>query len=187
MRLNLMRRGREDEGGSLVEMALVSAFIFLPTIFAIFEVSFAVYSYNYVSQMARLATRYAVVRGSFSCAIASTFPDCNLGPGGGSNPTTTDGSTALQNYVRSFVYPGINANNVTVTATWWTADVTNPGTGAFSSTTWDLACTDTTAGACNPPTSAVKVNVSYAFPLNIPFWKQVSIPLSSTSQMVINE
>ncbi len=146
MRLNLMRRGREDEGGSLVEMALVSAFIFLPTIFAIFEVSFAVYSYNYVSQMARLATRYAVVRGSFSCAIQSNFPDCNLGPGGGSNPTTADGSTALQNYVRSYVYPGINANNVTVTATWWTADVTNPGTGAFSNTKWDLACTEHDGG-----------------------------------------
>ena len=168
-------------------MALVSAFIFLPTIFAIFEVSFAVYSYNYVSQMARLATRYAVVRGSFSCAIQSNFSDCNLGPGGGSNPTTADGSTALQNYIRSNIYPGINTSAVTVAATWWTADVNDPGTGAFSSTSWDIACTATTAGACNPPTSAVKVTVSYPFPLNIPFWKKVSIPLSSTSEMVINE
>jgi hypothetical protein len=180
-------RRKGEEGGSLVEMALVSAFVFLPTIFAIFEVSFAVYSYNYVSQMARLATRYAVVRGSFSCAIQSNFADCNMGPGGGSNPTTPDGSTALQNYVRSYGYPGINLSNVTVTATWWTADVTNPGTGSFSNTQWDIACTDTTAGACNPPTSAVKVKVSYSYPLNIPFWKQVTIPMSSTSEMVINE
>jgi Flp pilus assembly protein TadG len=185
LKLNWTRKG--EEGGSLVEMALVSAFIFLPTIFAIIEVSFAVYTYNYVSQMARLATRYAVVRGSFSCAIQSNFSDCNLGPGGGSNPTTADGSTALQNYVRGYVYPGINTSNVTVTATWWTADVTNPGTGAFSSTAWDLACTDTTAGACNPPTSAVKVTVNYSYPLNIPFWKQVTIPMRSTSEMVINE
>ena len=187
MRLNLIRRRQREEGSVLVEMALVSAFIFLPTIFAIFEVSFGVYSYNYVSQMARMATRYAVVRGSFSCAIQSNFPDCNLGPGGGSNPTTADGSTALQNYVRSYAYPGININSVTVSATWWTADVTNPGTGAFSNTTWDIACTDTTAGACNPPTSAVKVTVNYPYPLTIPFWRTVTIPLSSTSEMVINE
>jgi hypothetical protein len=187
MRLNLIRRSRDEEGGSLVEMALVSAFIFLPTIFAIIEVSFAVYSYNYVAHMARLATRYAAVRGSFSCAIQSNFSDCNLGPGGGSNPTTADASTALQNYVQSYRYPGINLGNVTVTATWWTADVTNPGTGAFSSTKWDIACTSTTAGVCNPPTSAVKVTVTYPYPLNIPFWKQVTIPMSSTSEMVINE
>jgi len=187
MRLRLNSRRKAEEGSTLVDMALVSAFVFLPMIFGIIEVSFAVYSYNYVSQMARLATRYAVVRGSFSCAIQSNFADCNLGPGGGSNPTTPDGSTALQNYVRGYAYPGIDTSSVNVTATWWSADVTNPGTGSFSSTKWDVACTDTTAGACNPPTSAVKVVVSYGYPLSIPFWKKVTIPMTSTSEMVINE
>ncbi|HKD59828.1 MAG TPA: TadE/TadG family type IV pilus assembly protein [Terracidiphilus sp.] len=178
-----------QEGGSLVEMALVSAFIYLPMLFAIFELSFAMYSYTYVSNMARQATRYASVRGTYSCSISSTFPDCDLGPGGGSNPTTATGNAALLAYIQNQAYPGIVWNNVSVNATWITPTVNNPGTGAYSSTTWPAAnsCTSTTAGACNAVNNMVQVTVTYAFPLNFPFWPHGTINMTSTSQMMINE
>ena len=185
MKIRLLRRLGREEGNSLVEMALVSCFIFLPMLIGIFEISLAVYAYNFVSNSARQATRYAAVRGAPSCVISSTFPDCNLGPSGGANPTTASGSAALQAYVRGLSYPGINPNNITVTATWWSANTT-PG-ATFSTTAWDVQCTttDLNGAACNSPRDAVKVKVDYNVPL--PFWKSRYLTVSSTSQMIINE
>ena len=40
----------------------------------------ALYAYNFVSEAAREATRYAVVRGPNSCLISFTLPACNLNP-----------------------------------------------------------------------------------------------------------
>lgn len=188
MLLRLMRRARREEGNSLVEMALVSAFVFLPMMFGIIQFSYALYAYNFVNMAARQATRYAAVRGAPSCLISSTFVDCNLGPSGGSNPTTTSGSAALQTYVQSLTYPGINANNLTVTATWLEKVVTT-GSGIYSTTSWSTACTSTDnyLQACNTPGDAVQVTVTYQFPLAIPFWKSATLNLTGTSQMVINE
>ena len=184
----LIQRGRRDEASSLVEMALVSALVFLPTIFGIIQFSFALYTYNFVNMAARQATRYAVVRGAPSCLISNTFPDCNLGPSGGSNPTTTSGSAALQTYVQSLAYPGIDTSKLTVTATWLNK-VVSTGTNGYSKTTWSGSCTttDTYLQACNTPGDAVQVQVVYLFPLNIPFWKSATLNLTATSQMVINE
>lgn len=169
-------------------MALVCALVYLPMLFAIFEFSFAMYGYTFVSDMARQATRYSAVRGSFSCVIAPSFPNCNLGPGG-ANTNASTGSAVLQSYVQSLGYPGINTNNITVTATWISPSVNNPGNGNYSTTTWPStnACTSTTAGACNPVGTMVNVTVTYAFPLTVPFWNNKTLNLSSTSQMMINE
>lgn len=196
MRLKLFKKLQGEEGGSLVEMTLVSTFLFLPMIFGIFEVSYGVYTYTAVSYMARQASRYAAVRGVESCVIAPTFPDCNLGPAGGSNPSTASGSAALQAYVQKIAYPGIIQANITATASWYTASVNNPGNGGFSTTSWPTQCTTNTtvsggAGTftdyCNQIGNQVQVTVNYTFPLTIPFWKKVNIPLQSTSNMVINE
>lgn len=193
MKLKLIRTliwgRRGEEGNALVEMALVSLFLFLPMIFGIFEVSFALYSLNFVTNAARQAARYSAVRGAESCIIASSFPNCNLSPSGGTNPTTASGSAALLAYVQNSGYPGINMSNVSVTATWLSADVSNPGNGNFSTTAWDSTCTTTDLNGqpCNTVGNAVQVKVTYPFGLNMPFWKQVIIPISSTSQMVINE
>jgi Flp pilus assembly protein TadG len=70
--------------------------------FGIFAFCTALYSYNFVSEAAREASRYAMVRGS-SC---SGFTDCGVT------------SAQIQTYVRSLGYPGINTNNLTATATW---------------------------------------------------------------------
>lgn len=184
-------RGRDEQGSSLVEMALVSALVFFPLLFGIIEFSYAMYAYNWVNMAARQATRYAVVRGIESCHIAPTFPNCNMGPDSTNNATSP---TALTTYVRGLSYPGIytdaTSNRLTVTTTYLAKTVTS-GAGGFSTTSWTTACTSTDPNAslveCNTPGEAVQVIVTYRFPLNIPFWKNLSLNLNATSQMVINE
>jgi Flp pilus assembly protein TadG len=147
-----------ESGTSLVEFA-ISASVLLIVVFGIIEISFALYSYNYVSDAARVATRYAVVRGS-SC---TGMPDCGIT------------AAQLQTYVRGMDYPGIISTNLTVNTTWLSASSSQP-------TTW-TAC----SGQCNAPGNAVEIAVTYDFPLFLPFWKSTSLSLSSTSQMVISD
>ena len=184
----LILRSCRDEGNSLVEMAIVSAFVFLPLIFAIIQFSLALYAYNFVNLAARQATRYAAVRGVESCVISATFPNCNMGPDTASGKNATAPS-ALQTYVRALAYPGIKPSNLTVTSTYLAAHVTS-GAGGFSTTAWDAACTTTNpynAQECNTPGNAVQVSVVYQLPLAIPFWKKETLNLTGTSQMVINQ
>ena len=177
---------RCEEGNTLVEMALVSALVFLPLIFGIIQFSLALYAYNFVNMASRQATRYAAVRGVMSCTISATFPNCNMGPHTGVNTTAP---SALQGFVQGLAYPGINPNNLTVTTTYLAQHIVS-GTGGFSKTDWDTACTTTNpnnAQECNTPGNAVQVSVVYQFPLGIPFWKNATLNLTGTSQMVINE
>lgn len=184
----LLRHGRREDGGSLVEMALVLAFVYLPMLFGIFEVSYGVFVYNYVCNASRQAARYAAVRGLNSCTIASTFVDCNLNPTGSTNstPASTSGSQTLQNYIVNARPPGIDPGKLTVTGTWMTQSF-NEASG-FSVASWS-ACstTDNTATPCNLPGYAVQVQVTYNFPLNIPFVGQKTLPITGVAQMMIDE
>ncbi len=157
---------RED-GANLVEMAL-SISVFFAMLFGIIEFSLVVYSYTFVSEAAREATRYASIRGANSCTPSPTFPNCNL------NPTTT--GNPLLAYVESLSYPGLYPSNLTVTPTWYSSSGTVPET-------WTTVCA---ASNCNTPGDAVQVKVTYAYPLHLPFWKSGSITLASTSQMMIS-
>lgn len=150
-------RVRDEEGSTLVEFALSASMLFA-MLFGIIGISFGFYSYNFVSDAAREATRWAIVRGS-SCSILS-----------GCGASSSD----IQTYVRSLGYPGITANSLTVTSTWLSASSTQP-------TTW-TAC----ASTCNAPGNAVQVQVKYAFALDIPFFRDNALNISSTSQMVIS-
>lgn len=154
---------RGEEGATLVEFAL-SALLLFAMLFGIIELSLALYSYNFVSEAAREATRYAIVRGS-QCA---GMPDCNV---------TSD---QIQDYVRGIHYPGLNANNLNATATWLTA------TGGPPNTTW-VACAPGPGITCNAPGNAVNVVVTYSFPLNVPLVSSMNLTLSSTSQLVISQ
>jgi Flp pilus assembly protein TadG len=146
-----------DEGATIVEMALACT-ILIAIMFGILELSLGLYTYNYVSDAAREATRYAIVRGS-SC---STLTNCSAT------------SAQIQTYVQDLGYPGINSTNTTVTTTWYTPSTSPP-------TTWTVC----TTGTCNAPGSSVKVKVSFNFPLGVPFLRFSSLTLQSTSQMVI--
>lgn len=162
------RKAVREEGAALVEMAVACA-VFLMMLFGLIEMCLALYTYNFVSDAARVATRYAVVRGATSCTdatVLNNFPDCNLST-----------SAPLQNLVRNLNYPGMNPNNLTLTATWL-----SPTLDSSLHTTWG-PCT----GVCNNAGDAVNVVVTYQFPLNIPFWQNATLNVGSSSQMVINE
>lgn len=176
-----INKSRREEGSSMVEMALVCAFVYLPMLFGIFQVSYGLYVYNYVCSVAHQATRYAAVRGTPSCTIQSNFVDCNLNPTGSTNPSP-GGGTPLQNFVQSAGLAGINSSNLTVTATWYTRS--NDNSKGFSIASWDTACT---TSSCNAVGNAVQVAVTYNFPLNIPFWGSKTLPITGVSKMMISE
>lgn len=157
------------EGATLVEMALSASVLFV-MLFGIIEVCMGLYSYNLVSEAARQATRYAAVRGTNSCTYATkTFPNCNLNPTSAGNP--------IQTYVQGLGFP--YSSQMNATATWWTAVQ-----DASGSTTWPTQCT---AASCNAIGNAVKVQVTYSFPLPIPFWNNATLNIKSTSELMISE
>jgi Flp pilus assembly protein TadG len=160
---------RDQSGSALVEMAL-SAALLVSMLFGVIEFGFALYTYQFVTEVSRELTRYAIVRGS-SCSASSTMTNCGF----------TDSNTTLQTYARSaFTYPGMNMNSMTVTTTWYSAVKNANGTIA----SWSACASGT---GCNTPGSIVKVSVSYPFVLNIPFVPQRSMTVSSDSSMVISQ
>jgi Flp pilus assembly protein TadG len=186
-----MNRLKNEEGSSLVESAL-SAAALLVVMLGLVQFSLAFYTFNYVSDAARIATRYAIVRGPDSCTIDTVAdPNCNLNA---SQFTSTTDATKnpLLAYLASTGYPGINPQNLSVNATWIVANQDGNGVS-----TWPAAnaCPNPTTNLdnnapplpCNAVGNAVKVVVTYNFQLNVPFWKSMKIPVTSTSQMVISE
>jgi TadE-like protein len=172
-----------DQGGaSLVEVA-VSLAVYLSLLFAVIEFSTALYAYNFVSDAAREATRYAVIRGENSCVPNPNFPNCNLQPGNITS-TTNPAANPVLDYIDSLRYPGLSPNNLSAAVTWWVAQQ-----NASGNTSWTIQCAgsvDLHGNPCNAEGNAVKVVVTYRFPLSIPWMKPTIARVSSTSQMVIN-
>lgn len=150
-----------EEGSTLVEMAVASATLFC-VLFGIIWMCMALYSYNFVSEAARDAARWAIVRGSASCGNTPNLTDCNAT------------AAEIQTYVQSMGYPGITSANLSVTTTWLSASAAPP-------TTW-TACNPNT---CNAPGNEVEVQVTYSVPFFVPFVNISTISVSSTSEMVI--
>ena len=156
------RRFLSDETGSgLIEFTL-SAVVLLVAIFGIMDFSRALYADHYVSNAARDATRYAMVRGSSwkgaSCVSTATF---------GCTATTTD----IANFVSSDTPMGFTASALTVTTSW-------PGTTATG-----VTCDNTNGN--DSPNCIVKVKVSYAFNFVLPFLPRNALILSSESSVAV--
>jgi Flp pilus assembly protein TadG len=100
------RAVRVDAGANLVEFAMASIILFT-LIFGVIAICLALYSYNVVSEAAREATRYAIVRGS----ACNSFSDCKVT------------SAQVQTYVKNIGFPGINPASLTAAATWPTTGV----------------------------------------------------------------
>ena len=159
---------RSEKGSALVEYA-VAVTLFMTFLFGMMDFSRFLYTYHFVSGVAREGTRYAAVRGStFGTACSSTV-------------TYACYATAanIQTYVQGLTPSGIVSGSVTVTTTW-------PGalSGASGS------CTTTangTTGLVDNPGCLVDVAVSYPFKFMLPFLPSsaTTYTLSSTSQMVI--
>jgi Flp pilus assembly protein TadG len=173
---------RREDGASLVEVA-ISLAVYLTLLFGIFELTLALYAYNFVSDAAREATRYGVIRGENSCNPNPAFPNCNLQPASITSTTNPSGNPVLQ-YIDSLRYPGLNPRNLSARVTWWVAKQ-----NAIGNTSWTTQClgsVDAKGNACNAEGNAVKVVVTYNFPLSIPWLNPSIVKVSSTSQMVIN-
>jgi Flp pilus assembly protein TadG len=162
----LSRLGAGEAGNALVEMS-ISISLFLLFLIGIIEVGLALYTYNYVSEAARVASRWAIVRGSDCSTNTPGLDHCNA--------TQTD----IQNYVQSIPYPGLNRSQLSVSATW--LQPSSP-----PNVTWST-CTATASNPCNQQGYEVQVTVTYPFPLSIPFWNKTSFYVGSTSTMVISQ
>ncbi|MBV8437568.1 MAG: pilus assembly protein [Silvibacterium sp.] len=160
----LLRSARSEHGQATVEIAFASVVLFCFVI-GIMQVSRGIYVYNFVSEAAREAARYAMVRGSTSCANTPSLTNCN-----------TSSSTNIQTYVQGRNYPGMVSSSLTATATYLCASASQP-------TTWSTCTTN----PHNAPGNVVKVVVSYPFTLSVPFYSGASFTVSSTSQMVITQ
>lgn len=158
----LYRRMGDEQGASIVEIAVVSTLFFAMLIGA-FQMMLALYTFHFVSEAAREASRYAIVRGSTSCTNTPALSNCNAT------------ATQIQSYIRGIAYPGITSSNLNITTAWLQASTTYPRT-------WS-SC----AGSCNAPGNQVKVVATYAYSLSVPFVPKASLNLTSTSEMVITQ
>ncbi len=89
-----------QRGTSAVETSLVMVFV-LALLFGIIDCGRAMYTYHFVSNLARQTTRYAMVRGS-ACVLAGC-------------PAT---ASQIQTYAQSIAGPLIDTAALTVTTTW---------------------------------------------------------------------
>jgi Flp pilus assembly protein TadG len=161
------QRFEDDESGSgLIDFA-VTASVLMMVIFGILDCSRALYADHYVSEMARHATRYAMVRGSTWAATcsSSTIYSCNAGSG-------TTGSANVSNYVKSITPVGVSISHLTVTTTW-------PGQTATGAT---ASCT-----VANSPGCIVTSHLSYNFNFVLPFLPKSTMVLTSTSSVTIQQ
>jgi Flp pilus assembly protein TadG len=155
------RKKPGEEGSNLVETAM-ALLIFLPLLLGAIEFSLALFAYHDVTDAARKACRWAAVRGSTSCTNTPALTDCKAT------------SAEITTYVQDLGYPGIVGSNLQVTTTWLSATSATP-------TSWSTCA----LSPCNAPGNEVQVQVTYPFPISIPFWQVTTINVSSTAAMVI--
>lgn len=94
---------REDRGDTLVEFAITSSLLFL-FILGLTQMCLAFYTWQWISELAREGTRYAIVRGA-TCETAS---------GGSCEASVTD----IENYVKGLKFPDVGGGTLAVTASF---------------------------------------------------------------------
>ncbi len=172
----LRRRG--ERGASLVEYAFV-LLLFLSVTFGISAFGHALYVYHFLNNAAKEATRWASVNGS-TCNSDSS---CN---GSGLIVQNTAPATAadVTTFVTNITPTGIDPTQVTVT----TCGVSDRPVCTASSASGPEVCT-TTVGAIaatpNYPGCTVQVQVQYNLTFIFPLISTTSVPMSSTSDMII--
>ena len=94
---------REEGGATLIEFAITIS-VALTLVFVIMQLCLALYMYGMISETAREATRWAIVRGS-TCVTGS-----------GTSCTTT--TTAITNYAKGLGFPNVGGGTLVVTPTY---------------------------------------------------------------------
>lgn len=161
-------RVRGESGGTLVETALSLTLLFT-LIIGVIELSWALYSYHFVSDAAREGSRYAMVRG------ADWSSSCDAGSGYASAGCTASPAD-VGNYIQSLNFPGIFITSKDVFVCYATALPSTPM----------AACTTNAATTSVPAAGGVvEVTISYPFKFAIPGFPGYTYTLTSSSQMVI--
>lgn len=155
--MRLRRSMGSEDGATSLETALVITLL-LALLFGILAFSHALYTYHFVANAAREATRWASVRGY----------DCK-GLAGGCPAAASD----VQAYVSNVSGMGLNPANITVNTTW----LPSP------STAYAPPCSTHN----NYPGCVVQVQVVYKYNFFLPFLPTSSFNMQSTSQMVISQ
>jgi hypothetical protein len=163
---------RRNDGSSIVELQ-VSFGILAAFLFGMCQISVAMYAYQFTSDAARQATRWAMVRGNSCHTNTPNLSTCSQ----------VGGATAaqIQTYVQTLNYPAIRTASVRAVTVWCQASTSNPS--STNATSW-TSCSSTTS---NAPGNLVKVTVTYPLSFQIPFSRNMSLTVGSTSQMVITQ
>ena len=155
-------RNSSQRGATMVEFAIVST-VALMLIFGILDFSRALYSYHQVSQVARQSARYAIVNGALAC--------------GGGTPDP------LQAWVNNQAVL-LGGGSLTVTTTC--SDSTPCANSSSTNCSNANNCTATSA-PYDLPGCIVSVKVDYSFHFLVPLVSKLTVPISSTSTMVISQ
>lgn len=150
-----LRSLKGESGSGLVEYGIVFV-LFFTMILGIMDFSRALYSYHFLSNLTRDATRWAAVNGS-ACPSDNSC----------SNPAT---QADVQTYINNRTPPGIDTTKITTTVTW----PVNTDSPAICGTTQ------------NAPGCTVQVTSSYTFNFMFSWIRTSSMTLSSTSEMIIS-
>jgi Flp pilus assembly protein TadG len=167
-------RLRSEDGSALVEYAVVFI-LFMMMLLGIMDFGRALYTYHFVSNAAREATRFAAVHG-YTCDTDADGGSCT--PTGG--PVDKGNEAPVQNFVTSITPLGIDSTKVATTPTWPVL--------ADSPTICSQSVTGIGGPYENYPGCTVRVTVSYPFNFLFPLVGLVGqnpLTLSSTSEMVI--
>lgn len=162
--LTMIRRPskKSERGTTIVEFAF-SVVVTFVLIFGMVDFARALYSYHFISNAAREATRFASVRGVLCSSSESPCPAA---------------AADIQNYVLQITPLGIDQSQITVTPTWPTP-------------VYPPVCGTTQGYPGCPVQVQVSYNFNFLFPVNFYNLAPVSFSassftMSSTSEMTIS-
>jgi hypothetical protein len=125
--MRTLRQQHGEAGSALIELAL-SMLVFLTLLFGIIDVGRALFAYDWVSNAARLGSRFMMVRGKNCTLLTGGCPATGTGPG-----------SDIYNYITGpTVATGvINPANVTVNAYCYVTDtIATPPPCAAGAEVW---------------------------------------------------
>lgn len=144
---------------------LVSILVLVTLVMGCIGLTMALYTYEVINQYARDASRFAIVHGNgCSYSVKGVATSCSIGTGSAAN-------TALQNFLNTEIFPGINGANLSVTTTY----------------TYAPGLTSCFATNCNGAGDQVTVKVAYPYLYIVPFIPQNSFTMNGYSTMVISQ
>ena len=159
--IQVLPKRERDKGSALVEFGLAAATVLL-VIFLIVDVGRALYAYNWVSNSARQATRFAMVRGTMCDPLLATYCQTTSMPRGAQ-------AADITNYVDSLAV-GIDTGQVTVNSHCRAgATAPNPPPCAAGDKAW------------------VQVQVQYNFHFLSPLFPTLSWTMQSTSERAVQQ